>query len=861
MPRPRNVLSQNSLPLEIEKTLQQITPVKLLTIYHLAQKQQEESQIPSPLSNKEILQQRLTIQKTINERNPKELLKIIDEATSQSPFASGDQEYKARIAEFKNYIENRWNAQGEDSQTRINLTRSLCDFFLNSHSLEPGILYAQFPPQKDDFNCFTGICERLDEIRSPQDLLLRELQNSFNKAFSQVHENAIKTVAIGNQVHSYSELKSVFEGEDPLRRSTIFAMHSISAAVLATHLNAFPRAFYNNFTQQLQGLDKSLIRNKIITLALKIIDDKLDKDEKETALLRSLISGSAMEIADEELLKIGNLKTSLEQKLRPVLAAEFQINLGEALLETDALFDFECEETNTDSETNASATSKYTFLPNPKLLGFIVERNTSYQLHRLGDLFRQISLKSKARAGESTEALSSATQEEPISAATIYSKKFQTELIRKLKSSNEKDIVEALNIIYALSKPGNASCIFQVCNKKVSDAAKELKLQQKLDPNSFELHRFKLEQYLKRRKAAKEHFRTTSEISFKTLYNKKLTASDYARINPQHLLFILCNLPTEDALEFVDKLTPAQISQLLSNHGSLSSHLGQGVSNFSYDQLITSLLIRPDFTQIFPRIVSKASDLPAQEKVIRALLLLNRARSNGVTDPSVADTIMTIVQNVDVTQIHPNHDDDGLNLLLNYLTQKDLSGRPIPIKIDDPILYFIQCFGFSRVLGAEERLTVLMLAAINGHVDLAKFLIAADADINAKDSNEITALMFAAIQGHKETVKTICEALREKGDLKNALEDKDKEGINALTWAAINGHKETVKYLISIGADINAKDPAGKTASEFARNKGHEEIAALLQNYRNPSPSVEDPEAARDTLVNTAAVNNSHDLQ
>ena len=54
--------------------------------------------------------------------------------------------------------------------------------------------------------------------------------------------------------------------------------------------------------------------------------------------------------------------------------------------------------------------------------------------------------------------------------------------------------------------------------------------------------------------------------------------------------------------------------------------------------------------------------------------------------------------------------------------------------------------------------TPLIVAAINGHTAIVKSLLAAGADINARDEDDWTPLMQAAHNGHVDTVKALLQA-------------------------------------------------------------------------------------------------------
>ena len=79
--------------------------------------------------------------------------------------------------------------------------------------------------------------------------------------------------------------------------------------------------------------------------------------------------------------------------------------------------------------------------------------------------------------------------------------------------------------------------------------------------------------------------------------------------------------------------------------------------------------------------------------------------------------------------------------------------------------------------------TALMLAAQNGHEQVARALIEAGAQINAAANNGFTALMLSCQNGHEQ----VARALLENGA---AVNSQENEGWTALMWAAQNGHDQ-----------------------------------------------------------------------
>ncbi len=121
--------------------------------------------------------------------------------------------------------------------------------------------------------------------------------------------------------------------------------------------------------------------------------------------------------------------------------------------------------------------------------------------------------------------------------------------------------------------------------------------------------------------------------------------------------------------------------------------------------------------------------------------------------------------------------------------------------------------------------TALGLAAINGHVEVVKALIAGKADLDIKNSDGWTALMLAAQNGHVEVVIALIES---KADLDATM----KDGWTALMIAALNGHVDILKALIAGKADLDIKRRDGWTALMIAEKNKHTYVINVLKKAK-----------------------------
>jgi len=144
---------------------------------------------------------------------------------------------------------------------------------------------------------------------------------------------------------------------------------------------------------------------------------------------------------------------------------------------------------------------------------------------------------------------------------------------------------------------------------------------------------------------------------------------------------------------------------------------------------------------------------------------------------------------------------------------------PLDWAIDDEIADLIRNHGGKT----GEESTALIDAAADGNIEVVKQLLAAGANVNAKNKWGGTPLHWAARGGHKEIV----ELLIAKGANVNAKNDEDGTPLHL---AADRGHTEVVELLITKGADVNAKDDEGETPLDQA-GTSWPETADLLRKH------------------------------
>ncbi|KAI8482120.1 hypothetical protein Bbelb_401100 [Branchiostoma belcheri] len=141
----------------------------------------------------------------------------------------------------------------------------------------------------------------------------------------------------------------------------------------------------------------------------------------------------------------------------------------------------------------------------------------------------------------------------------------------------------------------------------------------------------------------------------------------------------------------------------------------------------------------------------------------------------------------------------------------------------------------------KEDEEALREAAWEGDTDRVKQLLAEGVNPNAAGGLlHWTSLHQAARYGHHETVSALLAA----GADVNA---RDDDHDSALHWAAWGGHHETVSVLLTAGADVNVRNGLGDTPLHEAATYGYPKcVEILLQHGADAGLRNEDGQTAED---------------
>jgi ankyrin repeat protein len=122
----------------------------------------------------------------------------------------------------------------------------------------------------------------------------------------------------------------------------------------------------------------------------------------------------------------------------------------------------------------------------------------------------------------------------------------------------------------------------------------------------------------------------------------------------------------------------------------------------------------------------------------------------------------------------------------------------------------------------------LMIAALRGHTQIVRMLIARDADVN---KTGWTPLHYAATGGHVDIIRILLE--------EHAYIDAESPNRSTpLMMAAKYGSTEAVKLLLEEGADPRLRNQLGLNAVDFAQQGNRPEAAELIGAAIRKAPPI-----------------------
>jgi ankyrin repeat protein len=124
---------------------------------------------------------------------------------------------------------------------------------------------------------------------------------------------------------------------------------------------------------------------------------------------------------------------------------------------------------------------------------------------------------------------------------------------------------------------------------------------------------------------------------------------------------------------------------------------------------------------------------------------------------------------------------------------------------------------------SPDGFTPLHLAAFFGHPDIARLLVEHGADTQAVARNPMRVMPLHSAAATRQL--EIAELLVDGGADVNASQER---GFTPLHEAAQNGDAALTRLLLDRGADREQAAEDGRRAADFAAERGHDEVLALL---------------------------------
>lgn len=163
-------------------------------------------------------------------------------------------------------------------------------------------------------------------------------------------------------------------------------------------------------------------------------------------------------------------------------------------------------------------------------------------------------------------------------------------------------------------------------------------------------------------------------------------------------------------------------------------------------------------------------------------------------------------------------DEEEIKLFFSLIVEDKV--EPVRLLLDEN-----KCGALSLDVCHMTGMTPLTAAAYYGAMDVARFLLARGARVDAKDFREHTPLMGAALSGHAEIVALLLEngADPQLVNLRNQT---------AVFLAAHKGNAACVDLLLKAGADPYVRDYYGQSAFDTAWDRGKKEALAVLEAWQ-----------------------------
>jgi uncharacterized protein len=194
---------------------------------------------------------------------------------------------------------------------------------------------------------------------------------------------------------------------------------------------------------------------------------------------------------------------------------------------------------------------------------------------------------------------------------------------------------------------------------------------------------------------------------------------------------------------------------------------------------------------------------------------------------------------------------DGRRDIVKYLLSvgANVNGKAVPdgetalqeaasMGYDDVVTVLLAAGADLKAKDARSN-NPFLAAFYSGHLDVAEMLIAKGADVNATGQADISPMQAASSICSPEKLQWLVD----HGGKVNQVTQLEYGGQTALMTAVRVGQTECVKKLLELGANPHLKVKSGETAVSVARETENAEVIALLAKVKAPAATAARPAA------------------
>ncbi|GAB5367671.1 hypothetical protein AAMO2058_001250800 [Amorphochlora amoebiformis] len=154
-----------------------------------------------------------------------------------------------------------------------------------------------------------------------------------------------------------------------------------------------------------------------------------------------------------------------------------------------------------------------------------------------------------------------------------------------------------------------------------------------------------------------------------------------------------------------------------------------------------------------------------------------------------------------------------------------------------------QDFDISQVVDFEGC-TLLHKACDNLNIDIVRYLLGLNANVNARNSSGWTAFHFACQRGNIEIARSLI-------DSKANIRSRTNQGTTPLLWACTGGCLPLVRLLVELKTDIKAVDVQGEGSLHYASTFGN--LTTVKYLVEEAKTSIEDVNKSGNGSLHIAA--------